>query len=277
VLVAHDEQQIGFAVDRALCNVTSNSFMEVIAMPTFERGGVSLYYEEYGSGYPILLFAPGGMKSTIGVWHINPMGQPNPIDPIKEYPSDFRVIAMDQRNAGRSRAPITASDGWDTYTADQLALLDHLGIRRCHIMGMCIGGSYCFNMINKAPERVSAAVLLQPIGTSSENVGLFDEMFDNWAKELKAERPDLNDTALASFRKNMYGSDFVFSVTRDFVRNCRTPLLVLAGNDRPHPAGTSKEIGELAPNVELITTWKTPEAAPQASARIREFLKKHQG
>ena len=64
-------------------------------MPTFERDGVSLYYEEFGSGYPLLLFAPGGMRSAIDFWHRSPF------DPTREFATDFRVIAMDQRNAGR--------------------------------------------------------------------------------------------------------------------------------------------------------------------------------
>ena len=42
-------------------------------MPVFERAGVSLYYEEYGSGYPLLLFAPGGMRSSIDFWRQQPL------------------------------------------------------------------------------------------------------------------------------------------------------------------------------------------------------------
>ncbi len=42
-------------------------------MPVFERAGVSLYYEEFGSGFPLLLFAPGGMRSAIDFWHKSPI------------------------------------------------------------------------------------------------------------------------------------------------------------------------------------------------------------
>ena len=45
-------------------------------MPVFERAGVSLYYEEYGSGYPLLLFAPGGMRSSIDFWRRAPSIRP---------------------------------------------------------------------------------------------------------------------------------------------------------------------------------------------------------
>jgi pimeloyl-ACP methyl ester carboxylesterase len=238
-------------------------------MPVFEREGISLYYEEYGSGFPLLLFAPGGMRSNIDFW------RHSPFDPTAELARDFRVIAMDQRNAGRSRAPVSATDGWETYAADHLALLDHLGARRAHVLGGCIGSSYCLRLIQLAPERVSAAVLQNPIGLS-ENRTAFYEMFDAWAGDLKKARPELNQAALDTFRARMYNGDFVFSVSRDFVRACRTPMLVLAGDDLYHPAPISEEIARLAPNCELIAKWKTPDATPAAVASVRAFLKAHQ-
>jgi pimeloyl-ACP methyl ester carboxylesterase len=239
-------------------------------MPVFERADVSLYYEEYGSGYPLLLFAPGGMRSNIDFW------RRSPFDPTAELAKDFRVIAMDQRNAGRSRAPVSADDGWETYAGDHLALLDHLGARRAHVMGGCIGSSYCLRLIKLAPERVSATVLQNPIGLSPENRAAFYEMFDGWASELRKARPELNEAAFKAFRARMYDGDFVFSVSRDFVRACGTPMLVLAGDDLYHPAPVAEEIARLAPNAELITKWKTPDATPAAVARTRLFLKAHQ-
>lgn len=239
-------------------------------MPVFEHAGVSLYFEEYGSGYPLLLFAPGGMRSSIEFW------RRSPFDPTAELAADFRVIAMDQRNAGRSRAPVSAADGWETYTADHLALLDHLGIRRAHLMGGCIGSSYCLGVIKAAPERVSAAVLQNPIGLTAENRPAFYEMFDGWASDLRNERRELNAGAFGAFRARMYDGDFVFSVTRDFVRGCQTPLLVLAGNDLYHPEPIAQEIAGLAPKAELIMKWKTPDATPGAVARVRAFLKANQ-
>src|SRR5207253_5435717 len=67
-------------------------------------------------------------------------------------------------NAGKSRGKVTATDGWHTYAADHLALMDHLGHRRFHVMGGCIGGSFCLKACEMAPDRVTAAVLQNPIG-----------------------------------------------------------------------------------------------------------------
>jgi pimeloyl-ACP methyl ester carboxylesterase len=237
-------------------------------MPTFERDGASIHYEIAGAGFPLLVFAPGGMRSSIPFW------ANAPFDPTRELASDFRVIAMDQRNAGRSKAPVRPEDGWPTYTADHLALLDHLGIERCHVMGGCIGSSYCLGVIEAAPERVAAAVLQNPIGLA-DNRQAFFEMFDAWAAEVRTEQPDVGDPVWRTFRERMYGGDFVFNVSRDFVRSCRTPLLILAGADLYHPAAISRELADLAPNAELIERWREPEVVGETVAAVRRFLGRH--
>lgn len=238
-------------------------------MPSFERDDVSLYYEERGEGFPVLLFAPGGMRSSIAHWTQAPW------NPITELSDEFRVIGMDQRNAGRSRAPVRADDGWHVYTRDHLALLDHLGIDRCHVLGGCIGGPYCLGLIQAAPERVAAAVLQQPIGRSEENQRAFYEMFDAWASELKPRFPEVGTQAWEQFRSQMYDGDFVFNVSRDFVRGCATPMLVLLGNDLYHPSQTSREIVALAPDAELVERWKEPEVVRETVRKVREFLRRH--
>jgi len=237
-------------------------------MPTLEQGSVSLYYEVSGEGFPVLLFAPGGMRSAIDFW----AGEWNPIDALAPH---FQVIAMDQRNAGKSRAPITASDGWHSYAEDHVALLDHLGIERCHVLGGCIGGPYCFGVIQAAPDRVASAVLQQTIGYDGQNRQAFYDMFDSWAQALQADFPEVSDEAWSQFRGNMYDGDFVFNVSRDFVRGCATPLLVLKGDDLYHPAVTSLEIAELAPNVEFVEDWKGEENAARTAETVVRFLQAH--
>jgi pimeloyl-ACP methyl ester carboxylesterase len=238
-------------------------------MPTIQHDSVQLYYEEYGAGFPVLLFAPGGMRSSVEFWARSVW------NPIEALANSFRVIAMDQRNAGRSTAPVSAADGWDSYAADHIALLDALAIERCHVLGGCIGGPYCLGVMQAAPERVAAAVLQQPIGYDGSNRQAFYEMFDSWAEALKPQHPEVGDAAWRAFRENMYGGDFVFNVSRDFVRACRTPMLVLMGNDLYHPSVTSREIAELAPNAELIERWKEPEVVESTIARVRSFLEQH--
>src|SRR6266516_3239697 len=155
-------------------------------MPSFERDGASIYYEESGSGFPLLLLAPGGLNSAIPFW-----GR-MPLNPIEAYSSEFRVIAMDQRNAGKSIGPIDTKDPWATYADDQLGLLDHLGVDKVLVMGCCIGCSFIFKLVERQPERVVAGVLAQPIGLDDTNPGAFGERtWREWGENLIGKRPEL--------------------------------------------------------------------------------------
>jgi pimeloyl-ACP methyl ester carboxylesterase len=240
-------------------------------MPSFEHHGARIYYEEFGQGFPILTFAPAGLQSVIDVWR-----QPSaPINPTTELADKFRVIAMDQRNAGgQSRAPITAQDGWDSYTADHIALLDHLRIDRCHLYGQCIGGSFILNLIKHQPERVQSAVLAQPIGRVGAMAPGRPARFNGWAETLE-DHPEATPQVLDAFCRNLYAAGFVYCVDRAFVSTVRTPCLVLAGNDEAHPYPISEELSKLLPNCEFIPEWKTGAPLTSARARVKEFLAQH--
>ena len=163
-------------------------------MPTFEHHGASIYYEEFGQGFPILTFAPAGLQSVIKVWS-SPSA---PVNPTTEFAATFRVIAMDQRNAGgQSRAPITAQDGWHTYAADHITLLDHLRIDRCHLYGQCIGGSFSMSLLKAQPQRIASAVLAQPIGRVGAMAPGRSARFDAWAETLK-DHPEATKQVLES-------------------------------------------------------------------------------
>jgi len=238
-------------------------------MPLFSHGDVDLYYEDKGTGFPILLIAPGGMRSTISYWE-----SAMPWNLIEQLSGEYRVIAMDQRNAGRSSAPVRAGDGWQSYTDDQLALLDHLGIERFHVAGMCIGGPYCLSLMQTAPDRIASAVLFQTIGLT-DNRQAFYAMFDAWAQELRDEGKNASSEDWSSLREAMYGGDDIFfSVDDDFVRGCTTPLLVLMGDDEYHPQEASRRVAELAPNATFVEHWKQEPHVLGAQNVLREFLAK---
>jgi pimeloyl-ACP methyl ester carboxylesterase len=240
-------------------------------MPHFEHGNARIHYQEYGEGFPILTFAPAGLASVIDVW-----SEPSaPINPTVEFASKFRVIAMDQRNAGgQSRAPITAHDGWDTYTADHIALLDHLRIDRCHLYGQCIGGSFILNLLKAQPKRVASAVLAQPIGRVGALAPGRTPRFEAWVASL-VDHPEATPPVVDAFYQNLYRGGFVYCVDRAFVSTIRTPCLVLAGNDDAHPYPISEELSKLLPDCEFIPEWKTGAHLTSARARVMEFLSKH--
>ena len=240
-------------------------------LPTFRHSDATIYYEEFGRGFPILTFAPAGLQSTIEVWS-RPAA---PINPTTELAASFRVIAMDQRNAGgRSHAPITARDGWHTYTADHLALLDHLGIDRCHLYGQCIGGSFILSLLKAQPARVASAVLAQPIGRVGTMSVVRTPRFQAWAETL-TDHPEATPAVLDALSRNLYEPGFVYCVDRAFVSACATPCLVLAGNDEAHPLPISEELARLLPTCELVREWKTEPALTSARKQVADFLATH--
>jgi pimeloyl-ACP methyl ester carboxylesterase len=246
-------------------------------MPVLRRPDAEIYYEVHGEGYPLLIFAPGGLRSELSFWRqspSNPAAAPPWMNPMTELKPHFSVVAMDQRNAGRSSAKITADDGWHSFAGDHLALMDHLGHRRFHVMGGCIGATFCLTLCQMAPERVTAAVLQNPIGLH-ENRATWDDSVHSFSERMRQRDPDLDERVLARFGANLFGGDFVFSVTRDFVQHCRTPLLLQPGSDTPHPAAISAEIARLAPDIEVQPQWRGPEHLQESVRRVTDFLRRH--
>ena len=282
-------------------------------MPEVQRpDGATIHYEVFGRGYPLLLFAPGGVNSEIAFW-------PNSaVNPIRDFADEFMVIGMDQRHAGRSPAPATAFN-YDLTVGDQLAVLDDLGIERAHVMGGCIGVAYNLRIIQAAPGRISAAVCQDPVGVdASTSLQVFQDMF---APTLALARSKgvaavveaamtgvwfVENNAAGPFQRRIHDDpafrgqilamsdaeyialigDFVagiwppdeplFSVTEEWLKTCPAPLLVLPGSDPFHPTGISRRICELAPQAECLDVdCRSPAKLRGTIDAIREFLRAH--
>ncbi|MDH3418217.1 MAG: alpha/beta hydrolase [Gammaproteobacteria bacterium] len=247
-------------------------------MAFFESGDVRIYYEDSGgAGFPLLLIAGGGLNSVASY-----LSTRSPFNPVAELGDEYRCIAMDLRNAnlGQSSGPLEVDRPWDAHTDDQLGLMDHLGIDRFMVLGFCIGGPFIWNLLERAPERIPAAVLAQPSGFRPEAPELFYEgNMQGWGPEFAARRPDITMEMVEAYLNNMYrvNADFVFTVSRDFVRNCETPILVLPDDIPAHPYAVAMESAMLAPNAEVsLYPWKEPaERVPLAVRHIRSFLRAH--
>lgn len=85
----------------------------------------------------------------------------------------------------------------------------------------------------------------------------------------------VSEDVVRKFGHNMLGGDFVLSVSREFVRRCRTPLLLQPFGDKPHPAETSAEIARLAPNLAAQKDWRAPAHLAESIRRVTEFLSRH--
>src|SRR6266699_3587081 len=219
-------------------------------MPFYERGDVRIHYEEVDSGFPLMVIPGGGLNSTVA-------GLANhPFNPMEEFKGAYRVIAADLRNAngGQSSGPLEIDRPWDAYADDHLGLMDHLGISEFLVMGFCIGGPFIWNLLKRAPDRIVAAVLAQPSGFRKEMPELsYQSNMTGWGPELTKRRPDITMAMVDKFLTKMYrtNADFVFTVTRDFVRNCQTPVLILPDDIPAHPYAVAMEAAMLAPKAEV--------------------------
>jgi pimeloyl-ACP methyl ester carboxylesterase len=246
-------------------------------MTFYEKGPVRIRYETAGSGFPLILIAGGGLNSSIAG-----LKRGDPFNAIEEFKGEFQCVYADLRNAtgGQSTGPLEIDRPWDAYADDQLGLMDHLGIDKFMVLGFCIGGPFIWNLLERAPNRVVAGVLAQPSGSRPEMRDLFYENnMKGWGPELVKRRPDITMETVDRFLTKMYrtNADFVFTVTRDFVRSCQTPVLILPDDIPAHPYAVAMESAMLAPKSEVsMFPWKEPkERIPLAVRQIRSFLRAH--
>jgi pimeloyl-ACP methyl ester carboxylesterase len=243
-------------------------------MPFYEKGNVRIHYEEAGSGFPLLVIPGGGLNSTIAG-----LAASHPFNPLDEFKDGYRVIAADLRNAngGQSTGPLDIDRPWDAYTDDHLGLMDHLGIHEFMVLGFCIGGPFIWNLLKRAPGRIVAGVLTQPSGYRPTMPDLFyQNNIKGWAPQLTERRSDLTMEQAGAFLENMYrkNADFVFTVSRDFVQQCHTPILILPDDVAAHPLAVAMETAHLAPNAQVsMYPWKAnPEQIRIALRHVTTFL-----
>ena len=213
------------------------------ACPTLELRPVTLRYEASGEGPPVLLLAPGGLRaSRIDAWELAPW------NPVTALADRHRVVAMDQRNTGTSFAPITASDGWPTYAADQLAVMDHLAHRALRRAGNVHrrrlhhgtagrgtrthrgGGGAAAGRLRRQPGRLPRH--LRPVARGHRC------------------RPPRGHRRRDGCWSNLFGSDhLLWSVPDTVLPTVDTPILVLQGDDVYHPR-------------ERTASWRRPLRTP---------------
>ena len=246
-------------------------------MPYFEKGDVRIRYEEVGSGFPLLVTPGGGLNSIIDNW-------PRQVfNAMEECKNDFRCITMDQRNAigGESSGPVQINDPWGAFADDQLGLMDHLGIREFFFMGYCIGGPFAMKLVERAPGRVLAAVLCQPVGHSQKTPdSMYNSGHDNWGPELCSRRPDVTMEIVEQYLHNLYRvqPDLMYCVSRDFARSCQTPMLVVPDDTPSHSYEAAMDLVALAPKAQVtLYPWKeSPDIFANTIQQVRSFLQAHQ-
>ena len=285
-------------------------------MPFIERpDGARIHYQTWrpdNGATPLLLIAPGGVRSEIDFWHRSD------IDPTRDLADERMVIGMDQRHAGESwDAPLEFS--YELALADQLAVLDALGVERAHVMGGCIGVAYLLRMARDAPDRIASGVGQSPVGIDHTNsLETFMDMFRPTVALARAEgmaaviASALEDPQFVTnngggpfsrrievdpaFRDRLAAlapEDYAalverigaaywpddppyFTVSEEWLRGCPAPLLILPGSDPFHPTSIAERICAEAPRARcLAVDCRAPANLRDTIEEIRAFLRTH--
>jgi pimeloyl-ACP methyl ester carboxylesterase len=130
-------------------------------MPTAIIDGITTRYEVVGSGLPILMYAPGGFDATVEKW--SALGVYARIKLLDHLPKKYSCIVFDRRECGQSGGRLERMT-WAHYVAHGKGLLDHLDIKRAHVMGGCMGCCPVLAFGVAYPEATLSMILFWPVG-----------------------------------------------------------------------------------------------------------------
>jgi pimeloyl-ACP methyl ester carboxylesterase len=114
----------------------------------FTAGDVTLRYRELGAGQPVLLIH--GYSDRVEMW----------AGPADSLARTHRVIVPDVRGFGRSTRFADPERYGASMVDDLLALLDHLGVERVHVIGYSMGGLLAAQLAAREPSRTASATLV---------------------------------------------------------------------------------------------------------------------
>jgi pimeloyl-ACP methyl ester carboxylesterase len=130
-------------------------------MPTAILDGITTRYEVIGSGPPLLMYAPAGFDASLDKW--STQGVYAKIKPLDHLPKTYSCILFDRRECGQSGGRVERVT-WEHYVAQGKGLLDHLNIKRAHLMGGCMGCCPVIAFGAAYPEATLSMVLYWPVG-----------------------------------------------------------------------------------------------------------------
>ncbi len=147
-------------------------------MPTAVIDGITTRYEVVGSGAPLLMYSPAGFDATLDKWKTQ--GVYARIKLLDHLPKKYACIIFDRRETGQSGGrvePIT----WAHYVAQGKGLLDHLNIKRAHLMGGCMGCCPVVAFGVAHPEMVMSMILWWPVGGAKYRISTHRRFADHLA------------------------------------------------------------------------------------------------
>ncbi len=213
--------------------------------------GIKIYYEEYGTGTPLLLLH--GNRESIQSFHLQ----------IPELSKFYRVIAVDTRGQGKS-----SEDGrtytYDLFAEDMNALLTHLNIESANILGWSDGGNTGLIMAMKFPNKVKSLV------TMGANIFIDNSVVDKWVfKELNKQLKELNQNTTPQNQNRIRLVHLLQTEPKHSFAELKTincPVMVIAGEKDVIKENHSKEIAKNITNSTLVIAAKETHYYPIENA-----------
>lgn len=277
-------------------------------MSTATIDGLEVHYETFGSGAPLIMFAPGGFDATIEKW--GAASAWTGIDALDALAKEFRVIAYDRRESGQSGGRIERLD-WHSYARQAKALLDHLEIDAAFVLGGCMGCSVALAFAVDYPESSRALLLHWPVGgfrwkltgidrfqrhyNFAKANGLpgiverartgktfwMDPEAGPWASVISRDksfaegfiRQDLNRYLgiVAASGSRLFDRDTATGAEPEEVIGISVPALIIPGDDASHATSAAHYLRELLPRATFWNVLPPEQTTREVCARIVDF------
>jgi pimeloyl-ACP methyl ester carboxylesterase len=281
-------------------------------MPTAIVDGLEVFYETYGSGVPLLMFAPGGFDATIEKWRAASAW--TGIDALAALAASFTVIAYDRRESGQSGGRVERL-GWSSYTRQASALLTHLQIDSAFVLGGCMGCSVALAFAVDYPQATRALLLHWPVGgfrwkangldrfqrhasfaakhglaavvERSRNSKSFwmDPEAGPWASVIARDNSfaeafvrqdrDRYLGLVAASGRALFDRDTATGAAPEEVMGIKAPALIIAGDDASHATSAAHYLRELLPQANLWNVMPPEQTTRNVCERILEFGREH--
>ena len=277
-------------------------------MSTATIDGLEVHYEIFGSGAPLLLFAPGGFDAAIEKWRVASAW--TGIDALEALATRFQVIAYDRRESGKSAGRVERLS-WHTYARQAKFLLDQLEIESALLLGGCMGCSVALAFAVDYPAATRALLLHWPVGGFRWNAtgrdrfqrhyrfastnGLAgvverarigksfwtDPEAGPWASAIAHDprfaedfiRQDLNRYLglIAVSGRGLFDHDTATGAEPEEIMGISAPALIIPGDDASHATSAAHYLRELLPHASFWNVPPTEQTTREVCERILEF------
>jgi pimeloyl-ACP methyl ester carboxylesterase len=279
-------------------------------MPFLVIDGINTRYEVFGSGPPLLMFAPGGFDATVEKWSTQSIYAT--IKLLEHLPGKYTCIAFDRRECGQSGGRVERI-GWAHYVAQGRGILDQLGVPRAHLIGGCMGCP-CVAAFGVAhPERVLSMILFWPVGGPRYRIAGHQRFAEHlafvnqrglqavvdvavaggksfgadprggpWALVLRQDRAfaeayaqqDIDEYKLivAAMARGLLDRDTAPGPEPEDLMRLDIPALVVPGQDASHATSAARYLEECLPRSEYWDVPVAEQSGENTPARIMQFL-----